>query len=107
VPDRRADIILGNRYGTSCQHQFFDEVFTKLESHGYHVGQNSPYAGGYITAHYGNPEKNVHALQIEINRALYMDQKSLQPTEGFVSLKKAIAGFVQDMSSGYSSLLTA
>ncbi|MDF2366180.1 N-formylglutamate amidohydrolase [Sneathiella sp.] len=107
MTDRRPDIILGNRYGTSCGPQLFEEVFTRLEEHDYHVGQNSPYAGGYITAHYGNPEKNIHALQIEINRALYMDQKSLQPNEGFDILKKAIAGFVRDMSSGYSSLLTA
>ncbi|WP_353890856.1 N-formylglutamate amidohydrolase [uncultured Sneathiella sp.] len=104
---QRPDIILGNRYGTSCGPQLFEEVFTRLEAQGYHVGQNSPYAGGYITAHYGNPEKNIHALQIEINRALYMDQKKLEPTNGFEKLKKAIAGFVHDMSTDYSSLLTA
>ncbi|MCC3306479.1 N-formylglutamate amidohydrolase [Sneathiella sp. HT1-7] len=105
--DQRPNIILGNRYGTSCSPRLFEEAFTRLEDHGYHIGQNSPYAGGYITAHYGNPEKNIHALQIEINRALYMDQENLQTTDGFCMLKKAIAGFVQGMSANYSSLLTA
>ena len=107
MADQGPDIILGNRYGTSCGPQLFEEVFTRLEDHGYHVGQNSPYAGGYITTHYGNPEQNIHALQIEINRALYMEQKNLIPTDGFDILKKAITGFIRDMSAGYSSLLTA
>jgi N-formylglutamate amidohydrolase len=105
--NRGPDIILGNRYGTSCGPQLFEEVLIRLEAQGYHVGQNSPYAGGYITAHYGNPEKNIHALQIEINRALYMDQKNVRPTAGFDVLKESLADFIRDISSRYRSLLTA
>ena len=69
--------------------------------------QNTPYAGGFITACYGKPDKNVHALQIEINRGLYMDQKNLTTNEGFKRLQQDIAAFIQDMSEGRSSLLTA
>nr|WP_246157233.1 N-formylglutamate amidohydrolase [Sneathiella litorea] len=107
IKGQRPDIVLGNRYGTSCGLNLFKETFTRLESYGYHVGQNSPYAGGYITSHYGDPDRNIHALQIEINRALYMNQRTLEPTEGFNILKNSIAGLVRDMSSDYSSLRTA
>ncbi|WP_339712157.1 N-formylglutamate amidohydrolase [uncultured Sneathiella sp.] len=104
---QRPDIILGNRYGTSCGPQLFNATLASLESYGYNVGQNTPYAGGFITACYGKPDKNVHALQIEINRGLYMDQKNLTTNEGFKRLQQDIAAFIQDMSEGRSSLLTA
>ena len=54
---------------------------------GYAVTRNAPYAGGYTTEHYGRPAKGVHALQIEINRALYLDEARLIPTEGFARLR--------------------
>ncbi len=72
--DERTDIVLGDRFGTSCAPgltQFVEESFMTL---GYSVTRNNPYAGGYTTNHYGRPMKNVHALQIEINRGLYMDE---------------------------------
>ena len=103
----RPDIILGNRYGTSCGQSLFTSALARLEAFGYQVGQNSPYAGGFITAHYGKPDKNVHALQIEINRNLYMDQKTLTPTTGFETLKENICCFVEEMSRDDSSLLRA
>ncbi|MEX0582750.1 MAG: N-formylglutamate amidohydrolase [Sneathiella sp.] len=104
---RRPDIILGNRYGTSCGPQLFNATLASLESYGYHVGQNTPYAGGFITAYYGKPDRNVHALQIEINRGLYMDQKRLKTNRGFEKLRQDIAGFIRNMSEDRSSLLTA
>ncbi|MCF8465910.1 MAG: N-formylglutamate amidohydrolase [Sneathiella sp.] len=103
----RPDIVLGNRYGTSCGPQMFSSAIARLEAFGYQVGQNSPYAGGFITAHYGKPDKNVHALQIEINRSLYMDQKMLTPTTGFEKLQANICSFIDEMSQDDSSLLSA
>jgi N-formylglutamate amidohydrolase len=62
-------------------------VERQLEAMGYRVARNSPYAGGYTTEHYGRPVRRTHALQIEINRGLYLDEATLEPMPGFVRLK--------------------
>lgn len=74
----RPDIILGDRYGTACAAILIDETETFLAAAGYHVVRNRPYAGGFNTEHYGRPAQGLHALQIEINRALYMDEAKLR-----------------------------
>ncbi len=104
---KRPDIILGNRYGTSCNRSYFASALQNLESYGYAVGQNSPYAGGFITANYGRPENNIHALQIEINRSLYMDQETLTPTAEFDRLQQDLGDFISRMVEHDSSLLSA
>jgi len=79
----RADIVIGDRYGTSCVpivSEVADEVFREL---GYAVSRNKPYAGGFITEHYGNPAAGLHSIQIEVNRALYMDERRYQRIESF------------------------
>ena len=71
--------MLGDRHGISCSpllSAFIEEAFTSL---GYSVARNSPYAGGYCTVNYGKPSKGIHAIQIEINRALYMNEALLKP----------------------------
>ena len=74
----RVDMVLGDRYGTSCHPRLTATVGQVLQALGYAVGRNAPYAGGFTTRHYGAPESGVHALQIEINRALYLDEERLQ-----------------------------
>jgi N-formylglutamate amidohydrolase len=71
----RADIVLGDRYGTSCVAMISETVEDALRELGYAVSRNKPYAGGFITEHYGNPGAGLHAIQLEINRAIYMDEK--------------------------------
>ena len=72
--DTRSDIVLGDRHGTSCDPDLIEALERSLRGSGYSVRRNKPYAGGYITEHYGRPSNRVHAVQIEINRALYMDE---------------------------------
>ena len=79
----KADFVLGDRYGTSCSRIFMDAAEYELRRFGYAVERNKPYAGGFITEHYGRPAAGCHALQIEINRALYMDERSFEPAPGF------------------------
>ena len=74
----RAEIVLGDRYGTSCMPALTDAIEEILTSLGYAVRRNTPYAGGYITRHYGRPADGVQALQIEINRSLYMDESKIR-----------------------------
>ena len=78
----KADFVLGDRYGTSCDRIFVDAAEYELRRFGYAVERNKPYAGGFITEHYGHPAAHRHALQIEINRALYMDERTLQRQRG-------------------------
>jgi N-formylglutamate amidohydrolase len=79
----RADVVIGDRYGTSCVAVVADTVETALQNAGYSVSRNKPYAGGFITEHYGNPPAGLHAIQLEINRALYMDERKFEPIASF------------------------
>ena len=72
---RRPDVVIGDRYGTSCTPLLPDRVEETLNGLGYSVGRNKPYAGGFITEHYGNPASGLHAVQLELNRAIYMDER--------------------------------
>jgi len=87
----RADVVLGDRYGTSCDPAFLDCIDYELRLLGYRVLRNKPYAGGYITEHYGTPSMGRHALQIEFSRGLYMDETRIVRTEGFDPLARDIA----------------
>ena len=81
------DVVLGDRFGGACAPAIARVVERALTGLGYAVTRNAPYAGGYTTEHYGRPARGVHALQIEVNRALYVDEASLAPTPGFARLK--------------------
>lgn len=95
----RPDIIVGDRYGTSCNGEISRELIRSFSDLGYTVTRNKPYAGGFITEHYGRPHKGLHAVQIEVNRALYLDEKSLQPTAGYSALKQDIEKVMQRLVS--------
>jgi N-formylglutamate amidohydrolase len=71
----RADVVLGDRYGTSCVPAIAETIESTLRDQGYSISRNKPYAGGFITEHYGNPTAGLHAIQLELNRALYMDER--------------------------------
>lgn len=74
VPKSRADIVLGDCHGTSCHGSITDAAYEFLSAKGYQVTRNTPYAGGFTTAHYGKPQAGGHALQVELSRGLYMDE---------------------------------
>jgi N-formylglutamate amidohydrolase len=81
-------IVLGDRYGAACSHKLIGAAEKAFRRLGYTVARNAPYAGGYTTRHWGRPDQGVHALQIEINRALYMDEEAVEPHGGFAILKR-------------------
>lgn len=91
-----ADIVLGDRYGTSCAPVLTDAVEEALRRRGYVVARNKPYAGGFITEHYGEPAARRHALQIEVNRALYMDERTLVRRPGFPAVAADLTGALAD-----------
>jgi len=95
---RRPDMVIGDRYGTSCAALLSDTVEETMSRLGYSVGRNKPYAGGFITEHYGNPASGLHTIQLELNRAIYMDERRrergprfAQVAADFASLADALA----------------
>jgi N-formylglutamate amidohydrolase len=90
-----ADIVLGDAFGQSCDGRMVEAAESHLSGLGYKVVRNTPYAGGFTTRHYGRPAKSVHALQIEVNRALYMDESRIEPTADFARVARDLAGLVE------------
>jgi N-formylglutamate deformylase len=90
----RADIVLGDRYGTSCAASVTDVVEESLRESGYSVLRNKPYAGGFITEHYGDPAAGLHAIQIEVNRSLYMDEREYRKTPRFNAVRTELGRMV-------------
>lgn len=93
------DIIIGDNHGTSCSSSIVELTERVLESLGYSVGRNCPYAGGFITKNYSNIEKGVHTLQIEINRALYMNEKTVERSPKLSSLIKKFRFLIEELST--------
>lgn len=91
---RRPDFIIGDRYGTSADPRLTQIALLLLQSMGYHAVHNKPYAGGFITEHYGRPHRHLHALQIEINRGLYINEKTLELKSGFDKLADDLSLFI-------------
>jgi N-formylglutamate amidohydrolase len=85
---RAPDFVLGDRYGAACSGAVTRMVERELEARGYVVARNAPYAGGWATARYGRPAEGRHALQVEINRALYLDEATLEPLPGATQLRR-------------------
>jgi len=94
------DLVLGDRFGTACAPAITNLVERELEAMGYRVARNAPYAGGYTTEFYGKPADRTHALQIEINRGLYLDEASLEPREGFARLKRDLERVFAALAEG-------
>lgn len=83
----KPDAVLGDRHGRSCGRGLTALVRRELEARGWTVALNNPYAGGFTTQTYGRPEGGVHALQIELDRGLYLDERTLAPSGGFARVK--------------------
>ncbi|MSO72364.1 MAG: N-formylglutamate amidohydrolase [Rhodospirillaceae bacterium] len=96
---RRIDIVLGDRSGTSCAPVITDCVEMTLSGLGYRVTRNIPYSGGFTTQHYGDPMNGVHAIQIEINRNIYMDEVTLRRRGSFPDLKADINTMVRHVAA--------
>jgi N-formylglutamate amidohydrolase len=105
--ERPCDMVLGDRFGAACAGILPARVERELEGLGYRVARNTPYAGGYTTEHYGRPARRTHALQIEINRALYLDEATLEPTENFARLRSDLQALTRALAAADWSALRA
>ncbi|RWX79082.1 N-formylglutamate amidohydrolase [Neorhizobium lilium] len=111
--DMRPDFIIGDRYGTSASAELSRAALHILDGMGFTALRNKPYAGGFITEHYGRPVRGLHALQIEINRSLYVDEVTLAKKREFPAIAAALSTFMRQMAdfvadfSGSNSALAA
>jgi N-formylglutamate deformylase len=102
---RPADFVLGDLHGASCASRVTRFVEGALQSKNYLVRRNDPYAGGYITRHYGRPAADVHVLQIEIARSLYMDEARFERSAGFATLRSAMTNLVAQVTRQVHDLI--
>jgi N-formylglutamate deformylase len=88
------DVVLGDAHGTACAPRATRLVEEALTSRGYRVRRNDPYAGGYVTRHYGRPREGTHALQVEIARALYMHESRIERGPGLPMLVRDLTALI-------------
>jgi len=101
----RPHFVLGDRFGASCDAKITRFIRDLLQRGGYEVQINRPYAGGFITEHYGSPSRGVHALQLEINRALYLDEATLSKSADFAKLRRTLADVAERVFEALPVLL--
>lgn len=95
----RPDIVLGDRYGSSCAPALTQAVEQALTAMGYRVARNRPYAGGFTTRHYGRPAEGLHSLQIEINRGLYMDEARIERAPGLAQVTRDMTRLIGELAA--------
>lgn len=100
-----ADFVLGDAHGTSCAPAITRAVEARLSGLGYTVRRNDPYAGGYVTRHYGRPREQVHALQIEVARRLYMDEARLDKLPRFAALRQDLTELCATITAAAAQLM--
>ena len=105
--NKPADIVLGDCFGTSSAPAVTDIAKAALEASGFTVALNKPYAGGFTTHHYGRPREGVHVLQVEINRALYMDEKLVRRGPGLPALKCRLGPLMRALANIDPAILKA
>jgi len=91
------DVVLGDRYGISAAAHLMRAAERMFERHGFSIARNSPYAGGYTTHLYGRLARGVHALQVEINRGLYLDEERVSRGPKFAEVQMRIARVLADL----------
>lgn len=103
----RPDIVLGDRYGAACAPWLIDLAETAFRAAGLTAARNSPFAGGYITQRYGRPGRGVHALQIEIDRGLYLDEARVARGPRFNAFRAALRPVIATLAGAASAALAA
>ncbi len=94
----RPDIVLGDRFGATAAGSIVEQVEAAFASAGFRVARNMPFAGAFITQHYGRPSRQQHAIQVEIDRALYMNERTREPSENFDSFRAVLNGVISEIA---------
>ena len=97
--NKRPEIVLGDRFGASASPEIVDLIESAFAAAGLNVVRNAPFAGAYVTQTYGRPTRQQHAIQIEIDRALYMDEEKIAPNANFMTFSKLLRQVVREICS--------
>jgi len=95
---QRPEIVLGDRFGAAASSEVVDLIESAFASAGLIVTRNAPFAGAYITQAYGRPSRGQHAVQIEIDRAIYMDEKRVRPNQNFEAFQTLLRGVISEIA---------
>ena len=99
-----SQLVLGDRYGASCSPDIVNNLTMLISNNGLHASRNIPFSGAYIVQKYGRPELNRHAIQLEIDRSMYMDERKIQKLEKFFKLKNKLLNILRDFSETHTSV---
>jgi len=94
----RPQIVLGDRFGATAASEVVEQVEAAFAAAGLRVARNMPFAGAFITQHYGRPPRGQHAIQVEIDRALYMNERTLEPNANFEAFRKLLQGVIAELA---------
>jgi len=98
----RPEVVLGDRFGAAAGHEVVERIEAAFAGAGLRVARNTPFAGAHVTQSYGRPSRGVHVVQVEIDRALYMDEARMEPLPGFAAFRAQMAGVVAELIAGAS-----
>lgn len=102
---KRPDVVLGDRFGASADGEVVDRVEAAFRKAGLQVVRNTPFAGAYVTQHYGRPSRNQHVIQVEIDRAVYLDERRIRPNANFDAFRTLLRSVIAELSEiGQSDL---
>ena len=92
------EVVLGDRFGAACGAEVMDRVEAAFASAGFRVARNAPFAGAYVAQSYGRPSRDQHAIQVEIDRALYMDEETIQPGPRFEEVRDRLSTVIAEIA---------
>lgn len=96
---RRPDVVLGDRFGAAASNSVIGRIESAFTQRGLRVARNTPFAGAYIAQHYGRPSRRQHAVQVEIDRSLYMDEQKIRKSSDFDAFRLLLSEVIEEVSA--------
>ncbi|MBV1926787.1 MAG: N-formylglutamate amidohydrolase [Rhodobacteraceae bacterium] len=106
IAKRRPEIVLGDRFGAAASAEIVDRIESAFTAAGLEVARNAPFAGAYVTQAYGRPSRHQHAIQVEIDRAIYMDERRIVPNENFSDFQQVLRKVIAEITNIDGDFLT-
>ncbi|MDN5785789.1 N-formylglutamate amidohydrolase [Pseudorhodobacter sp.] len=103
----RPEVVLGDRFGTTASNKVVARIEAAFQEAGLRVARNAPFAGAYIAQAYGRPSRGQHVVQVEIDRALYLDEAKVQPRADFAAFQALISGVIARITGGAEDVALA
>jgi len=98
IGGRRPDVVLGDRFGAAAAGSVIGRIEAAFSSRGLRVARNTPFAGAYIAQHYGRPSRRQHAVQVEIDRSLYMNEVTIRKAPDFDAFRALLTEIIEEIS---------